>query len=333
MLVRSSGALALMTCLAFASASRAEQPSKAQASAVPQSDSGTADRDANALFEEGRKLMTAGLFDQACPKFEEAAKAKEGVGILLNLADCYDRIGRTASAWTTYSQAAKLAGDKKDSRADFAQQRASALEPRLLKVTIEVPSSSAVAGLRVYRDGVLIEEPFYGDAVPVDPGAYVIEAKAPGRLPWSRRVAIQNASAVVTVPPLDVDPKAAPVTAPPTADTTSHGMGTQKTLALVLGGAGVVGLGVGAVFGIISSSKHGTAEDHCSSEGGQYLCDAEGVDAANSARSAGNVSTIAFIAGGVLLGAGAALWFTAPSATDSVRVGVAPNGVRVRGTF
>jgi hypothetical protein len=277
--------------------------------------------------------MTAGLFDQACPKFEAALKLLRGVGVLLNLADCYDRTGRTASAWTTYSRAHRLAEEKNDDRAELAAQRATALEPRLVKLTIVVPNESTVPGLEVLRDGVPIEEPFWGTDIPVDPGAYVVEARAPGRLAWSRRVSVTAESASITVPPLEVDPSAVPVEEKRPDAPRDEGLGTQRVLALVAGGAGIVGVGVGAVFGIVSMSKHNEAEESCVSQGGQYVCNEAGFDAADAAIGAGNVSTIGFIAGGVLLAAGVVLWITAPSSQASTQVGVAPGRVLVRGAF
>jgi hypothetical protein len=57
-----------------------------------------------------------------------------------------------------------------------------------------------------------------------------------------------------------------------------------------------------------------------------------GVDQWSDAAFTGNVSTVALIAGGVALAAGALLWFTAPSAW-SAQVGLAPNALQVKGTW
>ena len=64
---------------------------------------------ARALFNEGRELLTAGRYAEACPKFEAARKLYASAGILLNLGDCYERLGRTASAWTEFGEAVSLA--------------------------------------------------------------------------------------------------------------------------------------------------------------------------------------------------------------------------------
>jgi tetratricopeptide (TPR) repeat protein len=87
---------------------------------------------ARAMFEEGRKLVKAGKYAEACPKFEESLKLDRGVGTQFNLADCWERLGRTASAWALFLDVAavtKAAGQADRERA--ARDRAAALEPKL----------------------------------------------------------------------------------------------------------------------------------------------------------------------------------------------------------
>src|SRR3954465_9465866 len=64
---------------------------------------------AEALFNQGRDLMTAGKFVEACPKFEASQQLDPGLGTMLNLAECYEKTGRTASAWAEYREAIPLA--------------------------------------------------------------------------------------------------------------------------------------------------------------------------------------------------------------------------------
>ena len=66
---------------------------------------------AQALFDEGKRLMDAGQFAQACPKFADSEKLDPGVGTLLNLGVCYEKNGQTASAWATYKEAASAAAN------------------------------------------------------------------------------------------------------------------------------------------------------------------------------------------------------------------------------
>jgi hypothetical protein len=303
---------------------------------------------AEALFNQGRELMTAGKFVEACPKFEASQQLDPGLGTMLNLAECYEKTGRTASAWAEYREAIPLArasGSK--ARQDLATERAQALQERLSTLTIRAMSGEdSNAHLEIRRDGVALQEAELGAPIPVDPGEHVIEAVAPGKQPWSHKVQVgPNAAKVaVEVPALKPStdgaappPAAAPATgaaasttAPPADAAPSDTGSARRTTGLILGGAGVVGIGVGAFFGIQASSKWSDAKGKCSDY--PYGCNEDATDLRSSAHSAATVSTVGFIAGGALLAAGAVLYFTAPK-RDSVALGIGPSSAYVRGSF
>src|ERR1035438_7696858 len=64
---------------------------------------------AEALFEEARSLLAAGKYAEACPKFADSERLGPSVATLLNLANCWEKSGRTATAWATYREAASAA--------------------------------------------------------------------------------------------------------------------------------------------------------------------------------------------------------------------------------
>src|SRR3954469_15952451 len=110
---------------------------------------------AEELFSEGRKLMAAGKYAEACPKLEASLKLDSGVGTMLNLAECYEKNGQTASAWTEFREAISAARDSgsKD-REELARGRARALEPKLSRLTIMVAKGQTV---EVTRDGTAVD--------------------------------------------------------------------------------------------------------------------------------------------------------------------------------
>jgi len=160
---------------------------------------------AEALFNEGRKLAASGKYADACPKFEASEQLDPGLGTLLNLAECYEKIGKTASAWAEYREAIPLArasGSKV--RQDLATERAAALESRLSMLTIRAMGGSEEAsGLEIRRDGVPVQPAELGSPIPVDPGPHTIEAAAPGKQKWSSTVQVTDAARLaVEVPAL-----------------------------------------------------------------------------------------------------------------------------------
>ena len=82
--------------------------------------------------------------------------------------------------------------------------------------------------------------------------------------------------------------------------------------ALVLGGVGVVGLGVGTAFAIGAKAAANSSLSQCL-PGSPDECSQAGVNERNSAISSGNVATVAVVIGATALAAGVVLWLVAPS--------------------
>jgi hypothetical protein len=295
---------------------------------------------AQALFDEARKLMAAGRLTEACPKFEESQRLDSGSGTLMNLAVCYERMGRTASAWTTYLEAAAASrSNGKSDRARAAQERAAALAPKLARLIVDA-SANKTPSLEVRSDGILVRSPMWGTPVPTDPGVHAIVASAPGRQEWRTTVTLrESVTEKVAIPELKANPIApatsalAPVAqssseygAPKTVEEPATTTGSsQRIWAIGVGAVGVVGVTMGTVFGLQSKAAHEESQQYCS---GAICPTDEGVEASNRARSKGNLSTASFIVGGVGLALGATLWFTAP--VEKAKVGFGPDGIVVR---
>jgi hypothetical protein len=88
--------------------------------------------------------------------------------------------------------------------------------------------------------------------------------------------------------------------------------------AIGLGAVGVVGIGVGTVFGILAHSKFEDSKGSCSAAD-ENRCNADGVKLRDDSITFANVSTVGFIAGGAaLIGAGVLLLTgNKPEATSS----------------
>jgi hypothetical protein len=301
-------------------------PSGGSAAAAPASaPNATREAAAQALFDEAVKLMEAHRYPEACERFASSQKLDPGAGTLLNLGTCYEKNGQTASAWATFVEAASVA--TKAGHADWAaraQEKVTALEPKLARVTVAVPPDSAVDGLIVERNTLHVDAGSYGSAIPVDPGQYTFTASAPHRKPWSSTVTVDaGARQTVTVPALELE---AVVLAPlPGAATHAPSFwSTGRIVGTALGAAGLVGIGVGSVLGLEAKSDYDDARSNDCPKGGT-LCNSAGVQLGQSASSLAAGSTAAFLVSGALLAGGATLFLVGgPKASQRGSLRVSP---------
>jgi hypothetical protein len=245
---------------------------------------------------------------------------------LLNLADCYERQGKTAQAYTAFKDALDAARhDGRNERAEFATQHLTGLEARLSRLSVAVSDAERVPGLLVTVDGATLDAAAYGVALPVDPGSHRIRVEAPGKAPFEESIDVPSASAKefeLKVPPL-ADRADAPATAAAGAGSSAPssasdapgsertGSPTARTLGFVAGGLGVVSVGVGSFFGLRAFNRWEARNAAC-----QGSCTAEAKTAGDDAKQAATISTIGFGVGVAALGAGLVLILTAPSSKE-----------------
>ncbi len=181
---------------------------------VPNPNSGAA----QAAFDEGRRLVAAGDTVNGCPKLELSERLSPNVDVLLAVADCYERQGRTATAWVRFVEAANAAASAHlADREQAARAHAAALVPVLPKLVITVTDPNATPGLQVTRDGAPVGPEQWGVAVAADPGPYALADSAPGHAPWKMTIMVAGAGVTTqaTVPVLaSAAPAAAPLVAP-----------------------------------------------------------------------------------------------------------------------
>jgi hypothetical protein len=270
---------------------------------------------AEALFREGRKLSDTGDVEGACAKFRESRRLDPAIGTTFNIADCEEKLGHLAEAWSSFQEVMQVL-PATDRRRGIAESRAAALDKRLPKLRIRL-AGDAPAGTHVERDGVALGAPSLGIDLPVNPGAHQIVVLAPGREPGRYEITLAEAQHVS----VDVAPGAASAsgspgeTGPVHVDATTHtsdGSGS-RTLGYVLGGIGVAGIVTGAVAGALVLSKKSTVDDNCNA---QKRCNDEGLSAVDSGKTLSVVSTVGFVTGVVGLGAGAYFLFTAGPSRD-----------------
>lgn len=163
---------------------------------------------AEKLFQDGKELLKSNKLAEACDAFRKSQELEPRVGTLLNLGDCEERRGRVATAWDAFTQARALANQKADVRAAEADKRAAALSSKLPYLTIRVVQP--VAALVVTRDGKAVAAAELDHEVPIDPGRYELEARAPGHVAWKQTAVVAvGQKAVIEIPALAADPTVA----------------------------------------------------------------------------------------------------------------------------
>ena len=267
--------------------------------------------------------MQTGNFADACSKLEASQRLDPAVGTLLYLGECYERRGRSASAWVTFREAEALArATSQAQRAEMARSRVERIQPTLSRITVEVSQEArGIPGLRVMCGTVPIDPALPSVPVPVDPGELVVEASAPGYSSITRSVMVPAGGKVsVSIPALSRQAGAAPSTGmpatatpplPATAGDSPPGPvpvqsapapapAAQQSLAwpIALGAIGVVGIGVGTGFGLRAMGKASEANDICPN---RQCREERGTSLMDSARTSATVSNVAFAVGAVAL--------------------------------
>jgi hypothetical protein len=224
---------------------------------------------AEVLYQKGRQLMAEGKYAEACPKFAESYRLDAATGTLLNLASCHEGEHKLATAWLEYTEAvASAKRDHRDDRVKFAEEHLAAIEPKLSHLTVTADPGAEIPELKVQVDGVMLLGAARGVPAPIDPGEHVVEAQAPGRKPWSKRVRFgeEKQDITVTVPVLEVE-VAAPAPAEQPASTTPLQLGPSNlesparpipTSVYIAGGVtGALAIGAGITGAVYMKDRKG----------------------------------------------------------------------------
>jgi hypothetical protein len=214
-------------------------------------------------------------------------------------------------------------------------QRLNDVNTAMPTIVFEVkdPSGNDVSAARVSMDGQPLVDRVAGGAVSIDPGEHRFAFDDANGLSHAEqtvvvregdhdrhvRVVLQAVRASTATNAASTPTEAPQPEAPASVNAGSTGVGgTQRLIGLVVGGTGVAGLVVGSIFGLVSKSTYDNAlRNQC--HGTPNGCSSQGEQDGQTAHTQAMVSTVGFIAGGVLLAGGAVLYFTAPTG-DSIAV-------------
>ena len=286
---------------------------------------------AEVLFNTAMQLQNGKQYADACELFAQSKQLASGVGVSLHLADCYERMGRTASAWQEFDAAEKLArarGD--DRRANLAHDRAQALVPKLERLTLATSMVVSHEGWQVTLDGAPLPPDHWNAAMAMDPGDHIAVVKVPGQGARTFHAHLDEGTNAVTfqldeAAPLSMASNPAPAASVQTgpdvqgawpvhsAEPAASSGGDAWRPWAEVGLVAVTAVGVG--FGSFFMIRRG----HFIQEGPP--ADPELTNQATTA------ATISFVASGVALTSAFVLFFTTPSPKGQVGLVVAPTAL------
>jgi len=295
---------------------------------------------ATELFNRGKELMGDGKHAAACPKFAESAKLDPRVGTLGQLAACEEHLLHLVSARAHWQQAANLARATGDQRLRLAEKELTRIDALVPKVRITVPRDSP-SDMTIRLDKLQVGLSSIGVPIPLDPGAHSISVLVAGSPAWNKTFELRANGAVtpIEIPTLEekedaaVAPPAPAAPAPPPPRSSTSAM---TTVGVVAGGVGIVGLAMGAYFGGVAQAKLDDSNDlGCTDDDS---CPPVAAERRDEARTAGDLSTVFFLAGGTLLAGGITLWILdegdeSPSVGATVTTGPSASGLALHGAF
>lgn len=207
---------------------------------------------ARRLFTEALGDEQASRFSMAVEKYRAVAAVKDTANVRFRMGACLEALGQLVDAQGAYRAAATLGADDA-AAADTvraANDRVSALDARVAHLTIAftgTPPADAVVSL----DGTSLPGDVAGHAIPVDPGAHVVEARASQTKAFRSTISLAEAGTAVVhvvLAPLPRQPLGGATPfhepGPPAADAPSSGPPTASWIAFAAGGALAAGAGV-----------------------------------------------------------------------------------------
>jgi len=222
----------------------------------------------------------------------EVARAQVQLGLLLEARETLGRVGRLPPK---PSEPAAFTAARRTAESLMAE-----LGARIPSVTVLVTNGEPGQTTVIVFDNEVVPPAASQAPRKVNPGRHSIVARS-GALEKKQDIDVaERESKTVTI---DLKPAPARVVDSNEGAAAARSSGASPLpKILIFGGFGLgaVGVGVGAVTGILSFSKVSDVKKDCPND----VCPASRQGDIDSAKSLGTVSTIAFIAGGVGVGAG-----------------------------
>lgn len=273
--------------------------------------------DARQKFRQAISLQTGGNWAAALALFRDVAGVKNTPQVRFNIAICEENLGQLVLALGDYELAASQA--REEGSADVAAEvegRLATLQGRIPKVVLQRDEHASRAKISI--DGVEVGATMIGKSLPLDPGSHLVEAEAKGFHKFEQSFDVTEKQTVtvqvaMVAAPADAAGAASAAGGAP-ADTGAAPAKGPNVLPYVVGGIGVAGLVASGVFFGLRQSAISKLDAACPT---RTNCPSSLESTASSGRTDTALAFVGLGVGVVGLGAGAALFFLAPSEKKS----------------
>lgn len=295
---------------------------------------------AEELFRKAQAVLqrpggTAQDTHRACQWLKESLDQDVALNTQVALAACYEKEGKTRSAWGLYSDAASQPGPA----AAYAKERADALY-KVGFMHLRIQLSNPPDGTKVVLDDAALGAGALNTEIAADPGEHVLKVTAPGKKDLARRFTLTKELSPLDVPvALEDAPVEAPVVGgappPPVVVKVEAQASPVRALGFILGGVGIAAMAGGLVSEILAQVFDANAKNIPVGQLGPRQQEQQ------KAKTAQSAAIGLSIGGGVFFVAGVVLYFVgAPKAPEKAadtkatwRIVPGLGGASVAGTF
>lgn len=287
--------------------------------------------------DKAQARFDAGDYQGAHDAMEEAQKHMRPPTFSVFLARTDARLGRLLEAKALFTSVADLPVQPEEpptwgAARKSAKEELTTLLPRIPQLYVTVSGAEA-ASSQVKLDGAPIHASRFETFFPVDPGKHTLSAEANGKTVHEELDVLEGTRHYVTITLTAEAPVLTTKQGEPGVTPSSTGSPLAKGGYVVLG-VGGVGLVVGAVAGGLAIAGRDEARKSCGTDfDAQQRCASDAAGPLRDARTMAQVSTGAFVVGGVAAAAGVTLLLLSRKKDASVGVAVTPGFVMVRGAF
>jgi hypothetical protein len=269
-------------------------------------------------FSQALSLQTGGDWAGALALLKEVAAVKPTPQVRFNIAICEERLGRLVAALGDYELAASDAqAEKSDQVGQEVDARLEALKARVPRVVVQRGDGADSATISL--DGVSLGDSVVNIPMPADPGPHVVEAKAPGFLPFKQAFRVAEQQTATILVKLEAEPTKVEPNVPGQTRATAQ---TVRTVGFVVGGVGIASLiGSGAMFYL----RHTTISDldkQCGSD--RQACPDSERSTVDRGKLYTTLGDVTLAVGAVGLGVGATLVILGSHSSEQPSLAIAP---------